>query len=74
MDIKPQPEQKPLTRMFDATEPYHKRKFSDPAPISNKEARKEKQKEERRDDYVKIKRSPRAEMSYFQAFKEWINL
>lgn len=75
MDVQPQPPEKSLKHMFDATEPYHQRRRSDPTPISNRDTRKQRQAEEKKDaDYVKIKRSPRAEISYFQAFKEWINL
>ena len=74
MDVQPQPPEKPLSRMFDATEPYHQRRHSAPTPISNKEARKQRQADEKKDDYVKIKRSPRAELSYFQAFRGWLGL
>ena len=75
MDVQPQPPEKSLKHMFDATEPYHQRRRSDPTPISNRDARKERHADEKKDaDYVKIRRSPRAELSYFQAFRSWIGL
>ena len=68
MDVPPQPEQKPLKNIFDATEPYHQRAYEEPHK-SNKEARKLRQNDEK--NYIILKKTKKENISYFQAFYEW---
>jgi hypothetical protein len=68
--MQPQPDRDyQLKRVCDATEPYHQRAWEESVK-SNKEVRKQNTDK----SFVKLRPSPRANISYYQAFFEWINM